>query len=254
MKIQTVVLGTWHSCSLPKDEFKKLIKESVKAGYFIIDTAESYCSTKSEILIGEVLKEIDRDKIMIISKLGPNHLSYEDVLKYGREISKRISSRVDVLLSHVPNPNIDLRETLDAMRELKREGTIRMFGLSNYSIEDIRLGLRKGISVVENEFNLLYHDDLRELKFCNDYGIAFLAYRALAGGELLKEPYLSILKKVGEEYDKTPAQVAIKWIIQKGAFPIVGSSNRNHLIEDLDIDWNLSNTSIRELDKNFKIN
>ncbi len=252
MKIQTVVLGTWHSCSLPTDKFKELIKDAIKVGYFIIDTAESYCNTKSESMLGDVLKEINRDKIMIISKLGPNHLSYEDVLKYGREISDRIGSRVDVLLSHVPNPNIDLRETLDAMRELKKEGIIRMFGLSNYSIEDIRLGLRKGISVVENELNLLYHDNLRELKFCNDHGIAFLAYRALAGGELLKEPYLSILKKVGREHNKTPSQVAIRWIIQKGAFPIVGSTNINHLIEDLDIDWNLSRDSIRELDKILK--
>ncbi len=254
MKIQTVVLGTWHSCSLPKEKFKELIKDAVKIGYFIIDTAESYCNTNSESMLGEVLREIDRDKIMIISKLGPNHLSYEDVLKYGREISKRIGSRVDVLLSHVPNPNIDLRETLDAMRELKKEGTIRMFGLSNYSLKDIYIGWKNGISVVENELNLLYHDNLRELEFCNNHGIAFLAYRALAGGELLKEPYLNILTKIGKEYNKTPSQVAIKWIIQKGAFPIVGSSKANHLIEDLNIDWYLSKYSMRELDKNFKIN
>ncbi len=254
MNIQTIALGTWHSCSLPKEKFERLVKEAIKAGYFIIDTAESYCNTKSESMLGEVLKETDRDKIIVISKLGPNHLSYKDVLKYGGEISKRINSRIDVLLSHMPNPAIDLRETLDAMRELKKEGIIRMFGLSNYSIKDIYFGWKKGISVVENELNLLYHDNLRELKFCNERGIAFLAYRALAGGELLKEPHLSILKKVGQEYSKTPSQVAIKWIMQKGAFPIVGSSNIKHLIEDADLDWTLSKDSMRELDKKFKIN
>ena len=251
MNKKLVIFGTWRNSKLSDEDFKLLLKKALNYGLFMIDTAESYDTGRSERLVGETIKDFNRKKLLIITKVSPNHLSHNHVIKYAEESVKRLGTYIDVLLVHSPNPNIDLIDTLKAMQELKKKGVIKMFGLSNFSSYDIERTLDLGVSVVENELNLLY-PDFEVLNFCKEHHIPFLAYRPLSGGELMKEPHKQFLESIGREYNKTAAQVAIKWVEQMGAIPIIGVSTDEHLKEDIDLDWKLNEDSMNKLKKYFR--
>ena len=251
MDKKMIIFGTWRNSKLSDEEFRSLLKRVMDYGIFMIDTAESYDTGRSEKLVGETIKKEDRKKLLIITKVSPNHLSHNQVIKYAEESAKRLGTYIDVLLVHSPNPNIDLIETIKATQELKKKGVIKMFGLSNFSSYDINSVLNLGVSVVENELNLLY-PDFDVLNFCKKHNLPFLAYRPLAGGELMKEPHKQFLESIGKDYNKSAAQVAIKWVEQMGAIPIIGVSNEEHLKEDIDLNWMLSKESINKLNNHFK--
>ncbi len=249
-KINTLGLGTSKICEVKNPH--KLIREAIRSGVFIIDTAESYCNGRAEKIIGEVIREFNRERLFIISKVSPNYLSYNLLIEHAERIKERLGTYIDALLIHEPNEKVRLGESLRAMKMLKHKGVIKMFGLSNFPLRDIIYASKQGISLVEDEHNLLYRNN-EILRFCLKNKIGFLAYSALAGGEIFSKEYNDILKDVGEKYSKSPSQVAIKWVLQSGAIPLISVSSLKHLEEDLDIDWNLSREDFELLSKKIRI-
>jgi diketogulonate reductase-like aldo/keto reductase len=102
------------------------IKEAIKLGYTHIDTAELYGAGHSEELIGEAIQDFDRKQLFITSKVFKTNLRYDDLIKSAKESLKRLkTSYIDLYMIHVPNPEIDIKETMKAMDYLVEKNIIK---------------------------------------------------------------------------------------------------------------------------------
>src|SRR4030042_6492221 len=113
------------------------IKTAIELGITHIDTAEMYAAGHAEELVGEAIKSFDRSKLMIVSKVLPEHLRYDDLINSAMKSLKRLKTDyIDIYLIHSPNPSIDIRETMDAMDHLVEKGYTRNIGVSNFNVEE----------------------------------------------------------------------------------------------------------------------
>ena len=127
-----------------------------------------------------------------------------------------------------------------AMQYLVEEGMVRSIGVSNFDVGRLQGAMEASAAPVCND-QVEYHPyrprrDLPE--FCRAHGIALSAYSPLAKGRILHDPTLT---RIGRRYGKTPAQVSIHWLLQKGAIAIPKAGSVEHLRENLDMDgWELT--------------
>lgn len=242
MEIQSIGFGTWQ---MKGQECVQAVKNAVDIGYRLVDTAEMYGNEK------EVGKGIEgfRDKIFLTSKLWfENFHNAEESLDASLE--KLNTDYLDLYLLHWPKEGYDMRKTLKAMRKALDEGKIKQFGVSNFTIphlqEFIPLAEEYGVKVEANqvEFHpLLYQKEL--LDYCNKHGIQVIAYSPLARGKVFDN---ETLKEIGKKHGKTPGQVSIRWLMDKGIVPIPKASKRGHAEQNFDIDFTLSDEDIRRID------
>jgi len=241
--IPSLGLGTWE---LLGKECEEIVKLALKIGYRHIDTAEMY---KNEKEIGRAIKIFPRSEIFITSKVLGSNLKYNDVIKACESSLKRLdTSYLDLYLIHWPNPEIPLEETFKAMKFLHEEEKIRSFGVSNFDLPLLEKALEIEeipICVNQVEFNpYVYQKEL--LEFCKKHGIILVAYSPLARGAVNKDERI---REIAEKYGKTPAQISLRWVIQKGAIPIPKASCEKHLKENIKIfDWKISKKDEREID------
>jgi diketogulonate reductase-like aldo/keto reductase len=238
-EIPIVGAGTW---DLSGDEVGK----ALDVGYTHIDTAEGY---HNEAEIGEVLASYDRDDLFLTSKVLPSNLDYESVLESLEASLERLGTdHLDLYLIHWPNPAISLRETLAALERAHEEGLIRNVGVSNFSSYQLMFAQRIAdvpIAVNQIEFHPWYYrEDL--LAYCQDNDIVVEAAAPLARTEFLDDP---ILTEVATEYDRTPAQIALKWAVQKDVVVLPKSSSDAHLRQNRDLfGWELAPEDVERLD------
>jgi len=264
-KIPALGLGTWGigGFSFPDYSYDQLaievIRFAVEIGMNFIDTAEMYGSGHSEELIGEAIKGI-RDKVFIATKVLPTNFRYEDVIKACERSLKRLkTSYIDLYQLHWPNTSIPIRETMKAMERLVDEGKIRYIGISNFSVEETveAMNSLSKYEIVSNqvEYSLLVRDIERDLlPFCNKNKITVIAYSPLARGELLKGKYYDFLLKIGKKYGKTPAQVALNWlIIQENVVAIPKALSKEKILENMGAyGWKLNEEDLKKIDEFFK--
>lgn len=249
-KIPLIGLGT-HGIERT-DQPVSFLKKAISLGYTLIDTAENYGKGFSEEIIGRAIKDFNRKDLFIISKVSPNHLRFKDVIKSAITSVQRLNTFIDLYMIHIPNSQIPLKETFLAMEKLKQRHIIRYFGVSNFEYEDLRKAISFGIKANEHEYSLVYRQYEEEVKLCQANNVLFLSYRPLSHGELLDNKYKRLFFPFEKKYKKTPAQIALRWLIQKGTIPIVGSKNIEHLKENLDIDWQVERSDMDKLSQLFK--
>ncbi len=262
IKIPAIGMGTWEiggrfSPDYSMDEYYiEILREGIKLGMSLIDTAEMYGAGHSEEIVGEAIKIFPRESIFIVTKVLPENLKYKDLINAAYKSLKRLKTDyIDLYLIHAPNPKIPIKETMEAMEKLVEEKIVKFIGVSNfnvYQMEEARACL-SNIDIVVNqvEYHLLYRKVEKEvLPYCIKNKITLMAYSPLARGLLAKNEFL---KKIGEKYKKTAAQVALNWLIQKEmvvAIPKAG--NLKHLIENAQTcDFRLSEEDIWEIEKQF---
>lgn len=246
-KLPLVGLGTHQ---IKQDYY--YIRKAISLGYTLIDTAENYQEGKAEEAVGKAIKSFDRTKLFIISKVSPNHLKYGDLIKSAISSVQRLDTFIDLYLIHMPNKSVPLEESFSAMKKLQERHIIRFYGVSNFELEDFKKTIKFGIKANQHEFSLIYRYYEDELNLCLNKNILFLAYRPLSHGELLGVRYDEIFKPFVAKYKKSKSQIALRWIIEKRALPIVGSNNIEHLKENLDVNWEIEKEDIIKLDKIFK--
>ncbi len=220
-------LGTYTLDSIPRERAVSVIRRAIDLGMNLIDTAEMYGWGKVEELVGEAIKPYDREDYFLVSKVWGTNLGYEGVIKAAKASVKRLGTYIDLYLIHWPNPRYPLEETLKAFRELKREGLIRFSGVSNFSLGQLKEAMRYD-EIVVNQVE--YHLNNREperglLQFCQEERITLMAYSPLDRGRLARNPP-KVLREVAQELGRTPAQVALRWLISKKmvvAIPKAGS-------------------------------
>ena len=216
------------------DEFEECaetVSEALNMGYRHVDTAQMY---DNEAAVGEGIRrsDVDREAVTIATKIHPDNLAYEDVLKTAEESLDRLGvDVVDLLYVHWPISAYDPTETLRAFDELVEEGVVDHVGVSNFSpslVEEAQKHLEAPIVANQVECHpLLPQQELRA--HAHEHGYELVGYSPLGQGELLEEPLLS---EIAAEYDATPAQVALSWAIARGVTPIP-KGRGDHLRENL---------------------
>src|SRR3989344_5228570 len=115
------------------------LKNAIDAGITHIDTAQRYAAGHAEELVGEVIKQYDRKKLFIVSKVWKTNLAYENVLKSVHGSLARLGTDyLDLYLIHIPSPAIPLKETIKAMDRIKDEGLIKEIGVSDFTVEHMK--------------------------------------------------------------------------------------------------------------------
>lgn len=236
----------------------KAIQEAINLGFTHIDTAESYANGYTEKLIAKAIKDVDRDKLFITSKVAPHNLGYDDVIQACKGSLKRlVIKRLDLYLIHGPNERFPLKDTMRAMDYLLENELTRYLGVSNFHVPLIQEAQsHTKYQIVNNQihFNLAARAfELNgTLEYCEKNNILITAYRPIAKAD---PKFLGneILQKIANKNKKTPIQVALNWIISKpNVVTLVKSSSKEHLQEDLGaLGWQLNQVDKNELDEKF---
>ncbi len=257
VQIPVLGAGTYGEGFRPGGSFSQSVealRRGFELGMTLVDTAESYGSGRAEEIVGEAVRGM-RDNIFIATKVSPQNLAYEDVLKSAEKSLRRLNTTIiDLYQIHWPNPRIPVKETMKAMEHLLDKGKIKYVGVSNFSVketEEARAAFSK-TDLVSNqvEYNLLNREvELDLLPYCQREKITLIAYSPLAQGEILRSRITRKLQEMGEKYGKTPLQVALNWLItQPEVITIPKASKIEHVEENAGAaGWRLTEEDIRKM-------
>lgn len=246
INVPEIGLGTY---KLYGKECKKTVSDAIAMGYRHIDTAQMY---KNEKEIGDAVygSGINRDEFFITTKIWHTNLDHDDVLQTVEDSLRELRTPyVDMLLIHWPNSQHPLLQTLEAMMVLRDQGKARTIGVSNFPlsmtktvVEDLRIP----IFCNQVEYHpYLAQFDLLDYSYENEFLVT--AYSPLAQGKVFSDETLT---EIGNEYGKTPGQVALRWLIeQENVVAIPKASSTEHLQENLEIfDFELSDEHFEMID------
>nr|WP_193570114.1 aldo/keto reductase [Halorussus sp. JP-T4] len=238
-----VGVGTWN---LDDETVQKSVRTALDDAYTHVDTAEGYMN---EAEIGEALADYDREDLFLTSKVLPSNLNYDSVVESCEASLDRLDTDyLDLYLIHWPNPAISLRETLDAMATLRDRGLVRNVGVSNFSAYQLSAARHVSdvpIAVNQIEFHPWFQrPDL--VDYCRETDVVVEAAAPLARTEVLGD---DTVQELAEQYDRTPAQIVLKWAVEQGIVVIPKSSSPDHVRENIDLfGWDLDEDDRRRLD------
>ncbi len=235
-------------------EAEKTIRCAVNAGYRLIDTASAYMNEDG---VGKGIREcgIPRRELFLTTKIWNNAQRLGDVEgSFSRSLERLMTDYVDLYLVHWPVPGCYLG-TWKELEALYKKGAARSIGVSNFEIRHLEeLASVSEITPAVNQIEFhpyWYQKNLVE--YCHAKGIAVQAYAPLARGAYLDDDVICIL---AVKYGKTPAQIGLRWIIQKGVAVIPKSSREERIISNGDIfDFVLEDEdmdAIDQLNKNYR--
>lgn len=230
-------------------ETKNAVTYAFEAGYRNIDTARFYGNEKS---IGEAVREngIPRSEIFITTKLWNSDHGYESALRaFDKSFSALDIDYIDLYLVHWPVQGLRL-DSWRAMEKLLEDGRCKAIGVSNYMVPHLEelfdhCEIKPAVNQIElSPFNYLSRKAVCD--FCTENGIVLEAYSPLTKGKKLNDPNL---KRIAEKYNKTTAQVLIRWALQKNFVVIPKSSRKERIYENADVfDFNISEEDMDFLD------
>ncbi|CAN5349437.1 aldo/keto reductase [soil metagenome] len=193
LKVSRIAFGAWPIVGGfnwgPQDDkdSKAALSAAFEAGINFFDTAEAYGDGKSEKLIAEVLNAW-RDKIIIATKVSPQSFKYEDLKNACENRLKLLKTEyVDMLQLHWPNKQVPVQETIQALEDLKSEGKILSYGLSNFGKNDLEEAMTSGARPASNQlpYNLIWRAvEFEIIPACQKYNIPLLCYMPIMQGML----------------------------------------------------------------------
>ena len=278
--------GKTHTDSDLHDAFQV----SLQSGINFFDTAEVYGKGRSEQLLGACLQEARQSPLVAPLVVATKFMPYPWRLRKGALLSKLRASlarlgleRVDLYQIHWPFRPVPIETWANALADAVQAGLTRTVGVSNYnSAQMLRVHaalVKRGVPLASNqvEFHLLNRRVEREglLKLCRELGVTLIAYSPLAKGLLTGkyspqtrphgmrrylfrrarlgkiQPLIQLLRAIGDAHDgKSPAQVALNWLICKGAVPIPGAKNARQARDNAGaLGWRLAEHEIAALDE-----
>ena len=240
-------LGVWKMAE--GKETENAVTWALEAGYRHIDTAKLYTNEAS---VGFAVRQfmakhsIEREKFFVTTKLWPTDFLNPRVA-FERSLEKLNLGYIDLYLIHWPAPMMP-KSIWQTLEEVYDEGLVRAIGVSNYSESDIEklLGYAKVPPAVNQvEFNPETHDfDL--LQYCKSKDIVVEAYSPLGQGDLVRN---ITVETIAQKYDKSPAQLLIRWALQHGTVVIPKSSHQQRIKENTEVfDFDISDDDMQALD------
>lgn len=232
-----------------KDENETIdtIKYALKVGYRFIDTASFY---ENEEWIGKAIKEskIKREDIFLATKVWNDSHGYDKAIdSFEKSMKKLDIDYLDLLLIHWPTKLN--KETWRAFESLYELGKVRAIGVCNFKIGHLE-ELRKTAKIMPMVNQIEVHPCFSQkeiVNYCNNYKIQVIGWSPIMKGQLLEVP---LMIDLAEKYNKTIAQIALRWHIQKGIIPIPKSSHYGRIADNIDIfNFELSEEDMIKIDR-----
>lgn len=233
IEIPNIGFGTY---LLNGQECIDIVKKAIEIGYRHIDTAARYQNEKE---IGQALKEtnIPRDQLFITSKVWVDCMGYDNAMEsFNRSLHNLDLEYIDLFLIHWPN-NQDYRinvETWRALEHLYKEGKVKAIGMSNFLKHHLE-PIIENCEIKPMVNQLEYHPGLVRkdtIEFCKKHNILIEAWAPLGKGTMINN---EDLEKIAKKYNKSVAQLCIKWCLQNEAIPLPKSSNISRIKENFDV-------------------
>lgn len=228
-----------------KEECERCVLDALKAGYRLIDTAQSYFNEEE---VGSAIQKsgIPREEIFLTTKVWIEHYGYEACKKSIEESLRKLKTDyIDLMLLH--QPFADYYGAWRALEEYYDAGKIRAIGISNFYPDrmiDITSNVR--IKPMVNQIEIHPHHQQEEAKKWHDkYGIQLEAWAPFGEGRggMFNEP---ILNEIGTKYGKTAAQVILRWQLQRDIVVIPKSTHYERMVENFNVfDFTLSDEDMK---------
>lgn len=232
-----------------KEECERCVLDALKAGYRAIDTAQSYFN-EEEVGSALVKSGIPREDIFLTSKVWIEHYGYEECRKSVEESLRKLKTDyLDLMLLH--QPFADYYGAWGALEDLYEEGKIRAIGISNFypdrMLDIVSFArIRPMVNQVETH---PYNQQIQAKEYMDKYGVQIEAWAPFGEGRggLFED---AVLKKIGEKYSKTTAQVMLRWHIQRGVVVIPKSTHYERMVENFNVfDFALSDEDMAKIEK-----
>lgn len=237
--------GVWQ---VPDDGAEAAVMEAFKVGYRSIDTAAIY---QNEAGVGRAIQSagLDRQDMFITTKLWNDNQGYDNAMKAIEMSLKKLKlDYVDLYLIHWPSPHRNLYvESWKALIEMKRQGLTKSIGVSNFMPEHLQKIIdATGEVPVLNQIELHPRFEQKELRaFHAKHDIFTECWSPLGQGQLLSDP---LIQSVATKHRKTPAQVIIRWHLQKHFIVIPKSITPSRIKENFDVfDFTLDGDDMKQI-------
>jgi len=231
LSIPSIGLGTWE---LRGRKCRRVVREALELGYRHIDTAAMY-ENESEVGSGIVDSGVDRKEIFLTTKINTIEVNNEGIVDaFHKSLSDLKTDYVDLLLIHWPAFSTNLGDMLEIMYGIKESQKARAIGVSNFNSTLLNDCARLGFEDIYCN-QVEYHPFLSQeilLKKMNEMDVIPVAYCPICCGDVAKD---SVIIELSEKYNKTPAQVTLRWIIQQQSVAIPKSAKKRRLKENIDI-------------------
>jgi diketogulonate reductase-like aldo/keto reductase len=253
-------IGTWGIGGFIEpvygDEEKdaEAIRYSLSKGQNHIDTAEMYGNGHSEEIVGEAIKGLKREKLYIASKVHRNYTKGKEVLKSTEKILKRLNTDyLDLLYIHSYWQDENMEEFLKGVNNAVDSGLAKAIGVSNFNIDNLLWAVNKSkYPIVANQmnYNILHQTEVPEemKEYCRKEEVYLVAYRPVERKLLADECVNETVLKIADKYKKTPAQIAINWLLSQNRIPIPKSTDKKHINENLGaVDFEIEDKDLQKL-------
>ena len=253
VQIPKLGFGTW---LIDNDRVATAVEKALAAGYRHIDTAQAYGNEKG---IGKALHQtsVPREQIFVTTKLAAEIKSYDAALQAIDQSLKDLDlDYVDLMLIHSPQPWAQFRNgehyfsgNLDAWRALETAydaGKIRALGVANFEQEDLDNILTNGrIKPVVNQILLhISNTPQKLLHYCEKQHLLVEAYSPIAHGQILQN---QAIQQLAAKYHVSVSQLAIRYCLELGTLPLPKSENPAHIVENSQVDFQISPEDLKTL-------
>ena len=258
VKIPKLGLGTWF---IDDDKAAEAVREAVKAGYRMIDTAQAYGNERG---VGEGVRTcgIPREELFVGSKVAAELKTYESVAQSIDETLEKMGlTYLDQMIIHSPQPWVEVNQSENryvegnraawrALEDAYKAGKVKAIGVSNFQIGDIGSLLETAeIKPMVNQ--ILFHisnTPLELAQYCQKNGIVVEAYSPIAHGEILNQPEI---RAIADKYGVSVPQLCIRYTIQLGTVSLPKTANPAHMKSNAAVDFTISEADMEAL-KNVK--
>lgn len=255
--VEMPIFGLGTFLSERGDATRKAVLDALEAGYRHIDTAAIY-GNEADVGAGVRESGIPRAEIFVTTKVWNDEQGYDSTLRaFDASLDRLKMEYVDLYLVHWPVTG-KRADTWRALNHLYEQKRCRAIGVSNYTIRHLKeLAAQRASPIVPmvNQFELHPFNTRKELiAYCQENGIAVTSYSPLARGRKLASP---ALVAIAARYHKTPAQVAIRWVLQQNIIVIPKSVHHERIFENAQVfDFEITPADMElldGLDENFSV-
>lgn len=253
LKIPKVGLGTW---LIDNDKVEEVVECALEVGYRHIDTAQAYGNEEG---VGKAIRKsnIARQDLFITSKIAAEAKTYQEAYDSINEtLNKMGLDYLDLMIIHSPQPWQEFRddnryfkenkEVWKALETAYQEGKVKAIGVSNFLKDDLENILNScQIKPIVNQILTHISNTKTELiKFCKENDILVEAYSPIAHGAILKNENIIAM---ANKYNVSVARLCIRYIIQLGLVALPKASSKEHLIDNLKVDFEISEEDMEVL-------
>ena len=258
IKIPKLGSGTWF---IDDSGATDAVKEAVKIGYRLIDTAQAYGNERG---VGEGVRTcgLKREELFVASKVAAENKSYESAAKSINETLEKMGLEyLDQIIIHSPQPWVEVnqsdnrykeenRAVWKALEDAYKAGKIKAIGLSNFLKEDIEniLSIAEIKPMVNQILLHISNTPIQLIDYCKENQIAVEAYSPIAHGAILNQPEI---KAIADKYSVSVPQLCIKYTIQLGSISLPKTANPEHIKSNSQVDFEITQEDMEKL-KSFK--